>query len=218
MFYQPLTGVCRHLLILNVLVFFGTYFLFGNESLDAETGEMLSLGRLQLAAFMPGSPNFQPYQIATYMFMHGDVMHLAFNMLGLYMFGGMVESVWGPKRFLFYYLFCGVGAYVLHMAVQYWELDKMGIDPSAWNGSMLGASGCVFGIYAAFGYLFPNQVIQMLFPPIPLKAKYFVLIFAGLELFYGVQGNSTGIAHFAHIGGALFGFLLILYWYRFRFR
>lgn len=218
MFQQPLTGVCRHLLVLNVLMFFGTYVLLGSESRDMMTGEIVELGRLRLAAFQPGSPHFQPFQIATYMFMHGDFMHLAFNMLSLYFFGPMVEQVWGPRRFLLYYLTCGVGAYVLHMAVQYWELTQAGIDPTTWQGSMLGASGSIFGLYAAFGYLFPNQVIQLLFPPIPLKAKYFVLIFAGLELYYGVSGSSTGIAHFAHLGGAVFGLGLILYWYRFRFK
>lgn len=213
-FYQPFTGVVRHLVIINILMFVGTYVILGPEHMNYNTGTYDHLGRLQLAAFMPGSEHWQPYQIATYMFMHADVMHIAFNMLSLYFFGSMVEMVWGHKRFLFYYLFCGVGALALHMGIQWWELSKEGFDPMSFDGCMLGASGAVFGVYAAFAYLFPNQIISLMFPPISMKAKYFVMIMAGLELFYGVRGTGTGVAHFAHIGGALFGFLLILIWYK----
>lgn len=187
-------------------MFFGTLVLMGEQ------------GRLILAAYLPGSVDFSPYQIATHMFMHGDIMHLAFNMLSLYFFGPMVEMVWGPRRFLFYYLACGLGAFALYSGVTWWELQQQGIDPHLWTVPMLGASGAIFGIFVAFAYLFPNQVISLLFPPISMKAKYFVIIMAGLELFYGVRGYSTGIAHFAHLGGALVGFILIMYWYRFRFR
>jgi membrane associated rhomboid family serine protease len=143
---------------------------------------------------------------------------LAFNMLSLFFFGPMIEMVWGPTRFLFYYLFCGFGAMVLHLGVQWWELQQMGMDPRDWNGAMLGASGAIFGIFVAFAYLFPNQIIRLLFPPVAMKAKYFVIIMAVLELLMGVRGYRTGIAHFAHLGGALFGFLLILLWYKGRFR
>ena len=217
-FYQPLSGVVRHLLILNVLMFIGSYALLGDAAWNPVEHNYSNLGRLYLAVFMPGSVNFEPFQLVTHMFMHGDLGHLAFNMLSLYFFGPMVEMAWGHKRFLFYYLFCGFGALGLHMGVQWWELSQAGIDPQSWNGAMLGASGAIFGIYVAFAYLFPNQVIRLLFPPVALKAKYFVLIIAALELFYGVRGQSTGIAHFAHIGGGLFGFAIIMYWYRFRFR
>ena len=110
-FYQPLTGVVRHLLILNVLMFIGSYALLGNESWNQQTGEVINLGRLVLAVYMPGSEHFQPFQIVTHMFMHGDLGHLAFNMLSLYFFGPMVEMAFGSKRFLFYYLFCGLGAF-----------------------------------------------------------------------------------------------------------
>ncbi len=213
-FYQPFSGVVRHLIIINVLMYIGTYIVLGPEHLNWAMGDLDELGRLRLAAFMPGSAHFEPFQIATYMFMHGDEMHLIFNMLSLYLFGPMVEMVWGHRRFLFYYLFCGVGAYILHMGVQWWELEQAGIDPRLWNGSMLGASGAIFGIYLAFGYLFPNQVISMVLPPISLKAKYFVLIMSGLELFIGIRGTSTGVAHFAHLGGAVFGFILIMIWYK----
>jgi membrane associated rhomboid family serine protease len=217
-FYQPFTGIVRHLIILNVLMFVGTYVILGSESWSAGAGDYNRLGRLVLAAYMPGSEHWQPFQVFTHMFMHGDLGHLAFNMLSLYFFGPMVEMVWGHKRFLLYYMTCGLGAFALHMGIQWWELQQMGIDPTGWNGAMLGASGAIFGIYVAFAYLFPNQVISLLFPPISLKAKYFVLILALMELFYGIRGVSTGIAHFAHLGGAIFGFGLILYWYRFRLR
>lgn len=217
-FYQPFTGVVRHLIIINVLMFVGTYIILGEPQRDYTTGEYYDMGRLALAVYMPGSQYFQPYQIATHMFMHGNLMHLLFNMLALYIFGPMIEMVWGHRRFLFYYIFCGVGAYILYTGVQWWELRQMGMDPRAWNVPMLGASGAVFGILAAFAYLFPNQIISLLFPPISLKAKYFVPIMAGLELFYGVQRFSTGVAHFAHLGGAVFGFILIMIWYRGRFQ
>ncbi|MCA0234786.1 MAG: rhomboid family intramembrane serine protease [Bacteroidetes bacterium] len=219
MFYQSFTGVVRHLIILNVLVFIGSYVILGQESFPRiMEGDEGGLGRLYLAAFMPGSQFFAPFQMATHMFMHGDIMHLAFNMLSLYIFGPMVEYQWGHRRFLLYYLICGVGAYLMHLGVQWWELERAGIDPHTWNVPMLGASGAIFGIYVAFAYLFPNQVISLLFPPISLKAKYFVLIMAGLELYYGVRGYSTGIAHFAHLGGAVFGFITIMIWYRGRLR
>jgi membrane associated rhomboid family serine protease len=200
-FYQSFSGVVRHLIILNVLVFFATEILLPPPSEE-------NLGRLMFAAFMPGTPYFQPWQLFTYMFMHGGFMHLAFNMLSLYFFGPMVEMVWGPKRFLTYYLACGVGAYALHMGVQWWEWETRNVFPAP----MVGASGAIFGIYVAFAFNFPNQIISLLFPPISMKAKYFVIIMAAMELFYGVQGSSSRIAHFAHLGGALLGFILILVW------
>ncbi len=218
MFYQPFTGVVKHLIILNALFFIGSYVLLGEEVWNPLLGDYEDLGRLSLALFIPGSPHFRPYQIVTHMFMHADLGHLAFNMLSLFFFGPMIEAVWGARRFLFYYLFCGFGAMALHLGVQWWELQQAGILLSDWNGAMLGASGAIFGIFVAFAYLFPNQIIQLLFPPVAMRAKYFVLIMAGLELFMGVRGYRTGIAHFAHLGGALFGFLLLLYWYKGRFR
>ncbi len=218
MFYQPFTGVVKHLIILNALFFIGSYVLLGEEVWNPLLGDYEDLGRLSLALFIPGSPHFRPYQIVTHMFMHADLGHLAFNMLSLFFFGPMIEAVWGSRRFLFYYLFCGFGAMALHLGVQWWELQQAGILLSDWNGAMLGASGAIFGIFVAFAYLFPNQIIQLLFPPVTMRAKYFVLIMAGLELFMGVRGYRTGIAHFAHLGGALFGFLLLLYWYKGRFR
>lgn len=208
----PFQGVVKHLIIINVLMFIGTYVLLGEEVFDYERFDYTTLGRMQLAAFLPGSQHFEPFQIFTHMFMHGDIGHLLFNMLSVYWFGTMVEMVWGPKRFLFYYLFCGVGAYILQNGIQWWELSSEGFEPTLWNGCSLGASGAVFGILVAFALNFPNQEIRLLFPPIAMRAKYFVPIIAALELVYGVSGFQTGIAHFAHLGGALFGYLLILFW------
>lgn len=216
-FQQPFSGVVRHLIIINVLMFFGTNMLMG-DGVGSDTGGFDYLGRLSLAAFMPGSTYFEPYQIATYMFMHGNFPHILFNMMTLYFFGPMIEMVWGDRRFLFYYFSCGVGAYFIYMGVQYWELSSAGIDPTSWNVPMLGASGAIFGVLTAFAYLFPNQVISLLFPPVSIKAKYFVPIMALLELIYGVQRTSTGVAHFAHLGGAITGIIIIMLWYRFKFR
>ena len=132
-------------------------------------------------------------------------------MYALFMFGTAVESVWGPKRFLFYYLFTGFGALALQFIVQTIEINN-GAPSWAQNVPMLGASGAVFGILAAYGMQFPNNTLQLLFPPVSMKAKYFVLIYAAIEVGLGLSPYQTGVAHFAHVGGALFGFLLILFW------
>jgi membrane associated rhomboid family serine protease len=216
-----ITDVVKHLLIINILMFFGTMFLGEPSNVLLEDLVLLrqtdlSLwGRLRLAMFYPASPFFEPYQIITHMFMHGGGTHLFFNMFALFMFGPPIEATWGPRRFLFYYLLTGFGALALHIVVQYIELQYLGAPQYTKHIPMLGASGAVFGLLLAYGMLFPNSIIQLIFPPIPMKAKYFVLIFAGIELFLGVGGFNTGIAHFAHLGGALFGFLLILYWRKF---
>ena len=215
-FQQPFGGVVKHLIIINVLMYFGTLVLMGNEL--AGNYEYSYLGRLQLAAFMPGSQHFRPWQIITHMFMHGNIPHLLFNMISLYFFGPMIEMVWGARRFVIYYISCGLGAYALYMGVQWMELTNQGIDPTQWDGPMLGASGAIFGVLTAFGYLFPTNVISLLFPPISLKAKYFVPIMAGLELIYGVQKLASGVAHYAHLGGALTGFIIIMVWYKGRFK
>jgi len=205
------TDVVKHLLAINILLYLGS-FLMG-EPVDTPSGP--DWGRLQLALFYPTSPFFQPYQFVTHMFMHGSLTHLFFNMFALFMFGPPLESVWGPKRFLSYYFITGFGAMALYLFVKYLEIQNAGSSSQVSaivNTPMLGASGAVFGLLTGFGMLFPNNVIQLLIPPIPLKAKYFVIIFAALELFLGLSRFNTGVAHFAHLGGALFGFLLILYW------
>ena len=192
-----LTDVVKNLLIINIIMFLGVRFFIEPN---------------QLAVYYPGSPYFQPYQIVTHMFMHGNFMHLLFNMFAIYMFGPPVEAVFGPKRFLFYYLATGLGSFVLHMAVMHWELTSGSIPMSSMDIPTVGASGAVFGLLVAYGMNFPNSVIQLLFPPIPLKAKYFVLIYAALELYLGLSGKQPGVAHFAHLGGMLFGFFMIIYW------
>jgi membrane associated rhomboid family serine protease len=209
---QPITDVVKHLLAINVLAFFGSLFLGAPET-SADVQSFWDLGRMAFAVYYPSSDFFRPFQLVTYMFMHGDAYHLLFNMLGLYMFGSALESFWGPRKFLFYYLFAGMGGVALHLIVTFIEL-RMGAPFNPFS-SMLGASGAIFGLLAAYGMLFPNNVLMLLFPPIPMKAKYFVLIFAGLELFFGVSGYQSGVAHFAHLGGAVFGALLILYWRQF---
>ena len=211
-----ISDVVKHLIILNVLMFLGTQ-LMGDPPYETVVrlaeggGDFSEWGRLQLAVFFPTSDYFRPYQIVTYMFMHGGVAHIFFNMFALYMFGSPVEMAWGARRFLFYYFFTGFGALALQILVQYIEWQQGG-DPRALNVPMLGASGAVFGILAAYGMQFPNSIIQMIFPPIRMKAKWFVIIYAGLEIVLGLSPFQTGVAHFAHVGGALFGFLLILYW------
>ena len=151
-----------------------------------------------------GSPNFAPYQIFTYMFMHAGLGHLFFNMFALWMFGRVMEQAWGTKRFLIYYFVCGVGAGVIQ------ELGQvLGLIPP--YSMTIGASGAVYGILLAFGMTFPNERLFIIPIPFPIKAKYFVMLYALLEVFQGL-GSSDGVAHFAHLGGMLFGLLLILYW------
>lgn len=211
------TDMVKHLIIVNVIVFLGTQLMGEPGDLldlinNASAGRFPELLRLRFAVFYPTSPYFKIYQVITYMFMHGNVPHIFFNMYALFMFGTAIESVWGPKRFLIYYFFTGFGALALQWLVQMIEMNYFGVPSASMNVPMLGASGAVFGILAAYGMQFPNTQLRLLFPPVTLKAKYFVLIYAALELGLGLSPFQTGVAHFAHIGGALFGFLLIMYW------
>jgi membrane associated rhomboid family serine protease len=223
-----ITDVVKHLLIINVLVFFVTLLTWGDPApelmgtLLSGSGEFADWERYRFALFFPTSPYFQPYQLVSHMFMHADIRHLLMNMLGLYMFGSALEMFWGARRFLFYYLFAGLGGMILYLLVKYLEISSGTAEEQVMkyylqNVPMLGASGAIFGLMVGYGVLFPDNVISLLFPPISLKAKYFVLIFAGLELVFGlgIVNLSSGVAHFAHLGGALFGFLLILYWQKF---
>ncbi|MFI3288726.1 MAG: rhomboid family intramembrane serine protease [Rikenellaceae bacterium] len=149
------------------------------------------------------SSDFMPYQLITYMFLHGDLSHLFFNMFALWMFGRTLEYELGSRRFLTYYMVCGIGAGLLQVALG--MLYPFSIT--------VGASGAVFGLLLAFGVLHPNAVIMLLIPPIPIKAKYFVMLYGALELYLGWR-NSIGdnVAHFAHLGGMLWGFILLTYW------
>lgn len=213
--FPPITGVVKHLMIINVLVFFGSYAVLDEaiRSYNPVDAGFSYLGRLSLAAFMPGSHHFQPYQIATYMFMHSDFKHLLFNMLSLFIFGPRVEELWGEKRFLFYYLSCGIGAYLLFMGVQWWEMAEMGFNPQDSNTPMLGASGAIFGVMIAFGYLYANMPMNLLFIPFEIKAKYLVAFLFIMEFVYGIKRTSTGVAHFAHLGGAITGLIIVLLWH-----
>ena len=157
----------------------------------------------------PSNSPFMPWQLVTYGFLHGDLMHIAFNMFALWMFGRELELMMGVRRFLTYFLTCVIGAGIIQLIV---AGTQGGLYPT------VGASGGVFGILLAYGLAFPNRMIMLLFPPIPMKAKYFVLVFGLLELYLGVSGNAPGVANFAHLGGMLFGFLLLRYWSRSRRR
>jgi len=175
------------------------------------------------------NPSFKPIQLVSHMFMHGGIAHIFFNMFALWMFGTILETVWGPKRFLVFYFVTGFGAVALHMAVQAWLVNHYAgtIFPTSEQAAQIpavagiffsntvGASGAIFGVLVAFGMLFPNTEMIMLFFPVPIKAKYLITGYILLELYEGVamqQGDN--VAHFAHLGGALFGFILVKLWSR----
>lgn len=262
--YRPpllnLPPVVKNILIINVLMLLATTLIGSKFGVDLDQ---------YLALYFPKAEQFRPHQFITYMFMHADFYHLLFNMFAVFMFGRVLESVWGSKRFLSFYLITGIGAALTHLAVGWFDYSSMKSAADAFANSpspellsqfikdhfgsvqgwvydfinswsetpdnvsqtsqaiamvnkmviekisipTVGASGAVFGILLAFGMLFPNTELMLLFPPIPIKAKYFVIGYGVLELFMGVQ-NQTGdnVAHFAHLGGMLFGFILIKYW------
>jgi membrane associated rhomboid family serine protease len=193
--------VVKNLIIVNVLVW------IAQLSLDKQ----YNLTNI-LALWPLGTEFFKPYQIATHMFAHaaydgfGRIVfyHILFNMFALWMFGRILENVWGPKRFLLFYFICGIGAAAAHLIIQYLN---GGFAP------VVGASGAIMGIFAAFAYLFPNTEMYFLFIPFPIKAKWMVIGLAAFDLFGGISGGDN-IAHFAHLGGALTGFILVLIWNR----
>jgi rhomboid-like protein len=169
---------------------------------------------------------FQAYQLVTHMFSHSPSMfaHILFNMFALWMFGRVLENVWGPKRFLFFYLISGIGAAALHLTMQYFRCEQLLQDIVAGNqvtperifgaiSPALGASGAIMGLFAAFAFLFPNTELIFLFIPFPIKAKWMVLIMAALDLFGGISNVSgDNVAHFAHLGGAITGFIIVFIW------
>jgi len=253
--------VVKNLIIINVIMLLATYVVENVYKIDLNS---------ELGLYYFGSEHFRPFQIITHMFMHGGLTHLFFNMFALWMFGRILEQVWGSKRFLLYYFVTGLGAVALHTFVNfitishieaaatamlntpspetfaafvtkhfpafYNELSEKFInswsnDPSSQQYILqageytrqliqvkmdiptVGASGAVFGVLLAFGMLFPNTQLMLLFPPIPIKAKYFVIGYGVIELFMGVSNfQFDNVAHFAHLGGMLFGFILIKYW------
>ena len=198
-----LPRVTKILLIANVAGFV-LQWLLGNGQLLAFMLWPLG-GDIYDSAGM--APSFMPWQLLSYGFLHGGFAHLAFNMLALVMFGAPLEYTWGERRYLTYYLVCVVGAGLCQLAVGSWAVSN-GADPYP----TIGASGGVFGLLLAYGMLFPNQRVMLLFPPIPMKARTLVILYGVFELSLGLTGLQPGVAHFAHLGGMLFGWLLIRYW------
>jgi membrane associated rhomboid family serine protease len=191
--------VVKNILIINVLLYAASTLLAG--------------GRFDLYQYFSLkwilSPDFHIWQIITYMFMHANFSHLFFNMFAVWMFGAILERTMGAKRFLIYYLVTGIGASIIHFLVMYWQVYPA---LSYLNYvSVIGASGAVFGILLAFGMMYPNAEIYIYFL-VPLKAKWLVLIYGAIELLTGIFGSNDGVAHFAHLGGMLFGFFLLWFW------
>lgn len=214
--FSVLPTVVKNLLIINVLFFLAT--IACDMVLRIDLSDYLGLHYM-------GATDFQPYQLVTYMFMHGNFAHLFFNMFALWMFGNTLENIWGPNRFLLFYFVCGIGAGLVQELVQYIQyvttlqgyenvrIAANQIIPMSEYLNLLttvGASGAVYGILLAFGMMFPNSTLYIYFA-IPIKAKWFVLIYGVIELFSGFT-SIDNVAHFAHLGGMLFGLILILYW------
>ncbi|WP_166921801.1 rhomboid family intramembrane serine protease [Flavobacterium poyangense] len=261
-----MTPVVKQLLIINIIFFLGS--------------QLVPISYDYLSLFYPESTNFRAWQLVTHMFMHAPLpnfMHILFNMFALYSFGSALEHFWGGKKFLFFYISCGLGAALLHTAVNYVQLHSLldsvaslnlskaeldlilNTDPRSLfdasgrmnpgeistilnrvhctqeqfnalaqasgvtQSSVIGASGAIYGLLTAFAFMFPNAELALMFIPIPIKAKYFVPGILAIDLFLGFKGNSlfssggTSIAHFAHIGGAITGFLMMLYWKKTQF-
>ena len=210
-FMSNIPTAVKNIIIINVLVMIMTSL---NGDLMYE----------KFALFYPTSPFFHWWQPLTHMFMHGGFWHLFFNMYTLYIFGTVLERVWGTKKFLIFYFVTGIGAAAIHTCVEWIQMQHWLVEAA--QGSMaaqasihalkmtptVGASGAIYGVLMGYAMLYPDSVLTLIFPPISLKAKWFVLIFAGIELLTGVTGTGGGIAHFAHLGGLIFGFLLIMCW------
>lgn len=240
-----ITEAVKQLLIVNIIFFAGSIFV--PATLDF------------LALYYFENPNFQLWQPISHMFMHGGWMHLFFNMFALYSFGSALEHFWGSKKFVFFYLSCGLGAAALHTGVNYYlvhegvsTLVQNGFDKqeimsllaegkymvywkevlgdstlmnmvSSFNTPAVGASGAIYGLLVAFAFMFPNAELALMFIPVPVKAKYFVPAILGIDLYLGINGGSifggsTGVAHFAHLGGALMGYLMMWYWKKNQFK
>jgi membrane associated rhomboid family serine protease len=232
--FMALPPVVKNLILINAVMLVADFTAKSVFGVDLTT---------ILGLYFPKSDQFMPLQIITHMFMHANFMHLFFNMFALYMFGGILENVWGPKRFLIYYMVCGLGAALVHETVIMFQYNKLisAISPDnlqlvidngasvlnegkqyadvtmrdlqmLLNVPTVGASGAIFGVLLAFGVLFPNTQLMLLFPPIPIKAKYFVIGYGAIELYLALTQPGSNIAHAAHLGGMLFGYILIRYW------
>ena len=210
-FLSSLPPVTKNLIIINVIVFVASLL---NQNFMIGT----------FALFYPTSVYFHWWQVVTHMFMHGGFWHIFFNMYTLLIFGSVVERYLGPKKFLLFYFICGLGAVALHLGVEYLQMQSymqgaaLGNATAIQNIAMIkntptvGASGAIYGVLMGYAMLFPESRMTLLFPPVTLSAKWMVAIFAAIELFTGVTGISAGIAHFAHLGGMLIGWLMILSW------
>ncbi len=189
---QALTPMVKNLLIINVV-------LFVLKLLSPQIGALIDQYG---ALYFPGTQNFVFTQFITYMFLHGSIFHIFFNMFGLYMFGTAIERVWGWKRFINFYLACGLGAAVFHILIMYLPLE---MNAHKEYSMMVGASGAIYGLLVAFGFLYPNNKVYIYFM-IPIKAKYFVALLIGVDVLFGFSGGGRdNVAHFAHIGGAITG-------------
>ncbi len=193
--FQNIPKITKNLLVINILAYLATVVL------ETKGINLNAWGGLHF--FL--DYNFHFYQFVTYLFLHGSFMHLFFNMFALWMFGCVIERVWGPKKFLIYYLVCGIGAGLCQEVVQL-MLGSYSLT--------IGASGSIYAILLAFGMTFPEERIFIFPLPIPIKAKWFVALYAGIELYSAVNSSADGVAHMAHLGGMLFGLILILYWQR----
>jgi membrane associated rhomboid family serine protease len=221
--FRSIPTVTKNILIITVIAFLATNLLKNKVDL---------VNILGLHYFL--ASDFKPYQFVTYIFMHGNLMHLFFNMFALFMFGAVLENAWGPKRFLMFYIFTGLGAALTQLAVYYFQVtpilesvNHVLAQTSSYAEQteilekkkeflnrfvVVGASGSLFGLLIAFGMMFPNAELMMLFLPIPIKAKYFVALYGAIELFSGIAKSGDNVAHFAHLGGMLFGFILMMIW------
>ena len=232
--FSNLPPVVKNIILINAIMLLADFTVKRILGIDPTTF---------LGLYFPKSEHFMPLQLLTHMFMHGDFFHLLFNMYALFIFGQVLEQIWGPKRFLTYYMICGLGAAFIHETVIFIQYERIMSVISAdqlevvlnegtalfregrvfpdslmkdlqllLNTPTVGASGAVFGILLAFGVLFPNTQLMLLFPPIPIRAKYFVLIYGAIELYLAVAQPGSNIAHAAHLGGMLFGYFLLRYW------
>lgn len=210
-FLSNVPKVIKNLLIINVLMFVATLV---NQRFMIST----------FGLFYPTSEYFRWWQPVTHMFMHGGFWHILFNMYTLFIFGCVVERMIGSRKFLIFYFVCGLGAAAVHLGVQALQANAFmnqlaqGVQGAAVSYAQLkmtptvGASGAIYGVLIAYALLFPDSKLTLLFPPVTLSAKWMVIIFAGIELITGITGTADGMAHFAHLGGMLFGWLLITYW------
>lgn len=210
-FLSNIPVATRNIIVINVLIMIMTS-LNGDFMYE------------KFALFYPTSPFFHWWQPVTHMFMHGGFWHLFFNMYTLYFFGRVLEERWGAKKFLIFYFVTGLGAALVHTGVEWLEMNHWMAQVA--EGSVaaqskiyalkmtptVGASGAIYGVLMGFAMLYPDAILSLIFPPVSMKAKWFVLIFAAIELLTGVTGMGGGIAHFAHLGGLVFGWLLIMYW------